>query len=56
MTDEMTVGELQDALEDVDPDAKVHLHASGGFVNLRTVEEQEVTWNTGDRETVVSLL
>ena len=55
MSNVMTVAELQDALEDMEPSARVHLHASGAFVNLRTVEQQEVTWNTGDRETVVSL-
>jgi len=51
----LTVSELISELEDCDPDAELHIHCSGAFTELRNVEQQEVTWNTGEKETVVEL-
>lgn len=55
VSDGLTVQELIDELEDLDQDCPVHIHASGAFKDLRRVSQEDITWNTGEEETVVSL-
>ena len=55
MSSDITARELREYLADCDDDSKIHLHASGAFKECRNMNETEITWNTGEKETVVEL-